>query len=1456
MLHGIIAGTTFNANQSLVLNNASVFANAGLVLNTRNLTLNGNQISSTSAATCTDKSGQNLCVNGKPKFVSAFVSVPKPDFTALKTKYTATPNTTIQNSLNLNSSQEISAKFDNQIVLIKGNLHLHAIATIKNAVIIVTESFKSNKDLTLENTRIIAKEAQFNHTTNLNNSRIITDEDLSFNGKLESNGLSSVITNKSFTSNGTGLTSSSGELAVIANQNITLNQVSSGKVVLWAGSNITVNQNSTLEGAMVAGGKVVLNSSVSLIRVSSHLNADVPGGGQLPYGTREEGVLRDGGTWTSSFGVSITAPVGSLRKPEIKVFVEIVDPTKLEKPLPDEVELADQGVYRIGAVGGASTKPTNVINLFQIRLPLQNPNPNRDLSVLILIPGYYTSFHNDSPELEWNGSSSGNAQDSNSITMENSILDDKGSQYAIVKSKIRTQIVNQSPSSIKAVSRVLNEFSISCATDSLYKSINCDPSLFSVFLSRFQTEYQNITNVMSMGSISIGSKNVFLAQSGKGRCATSLSVPVLAFYSPEFSTINICIDSSGQPVGGLEKVQKTLRHELFHGFQWVYIDKLIINNTPEFNKIKWIIESTAEAAIESNESAMQVSTNSYSLDLIRQVTQRFPLKLSENPRNAVWIYQTQDFWIYAGLYKNFGLRALKPLFESQLLDPMNDLDKFFNDKSFDDNLNTGMRAAYWLWAKNQAYEKTQNFRQQGKPCTPVLGALQPDSDNETTYSLATTPKLEWTALANALPEKGVAPLETRVLKIKLTDRDNLTSFKQLSLKVTNPDDKPLDKQKIRYKWYSDPNPKDKPTCGVGEDTEVDTKNRIKYAPIKNTRNLYLLISNVSIDKATSAERNNLEDVKVTIEPVDATMLATSSTGGSSINLSGTVGSNTNTEQLKITNTGDFDSTLEFKQYFSSTNIIDASLLNPNSPVVAASRGFQTRAVKVPPSIDGSLIVANGFTPSSSSEDVLTKTKETPEPSSFIDVNYYCSSAGIFEANVNVVYKTGAVDENGVEVLANAVVPVTATCVGVPTGSVYSGSEGGSIGLTAKVGETVTSNAISYSNIGIGSSSDPATLTTSISTSRAWITVTPSSDSVLPGQSSSFTITASCVSLGVGTYSGTVTLTTNTGRTITWMVNLTCVGSPKIAVSSTALNFKARVNSSVTSSFVVQNNGDVNLSATIDLGDFTSVSFATSSVVAPHSSGVVNLTTYCGSVIEVRTDNIRIFSNDPVTPVLDVPLTLTCTDIVLSGPTSARMVSSDPTWSPPASLSIPIQNLSSESGAYTASLFASPYVKIVGGASGDFTANSTVQIDLVGTCPSSSTVSDFTLSISVDDAIRINVPVTIVCAPILHAATVAVGGLDCGATASVSTSKPYPDWFVLVSGYGNLITLPRPCFGPSNAVEAMTKGQQDADAHLFVPAEGWELPCRSAYLSGYTVACRREQWANAKARFDALTTYIR
>jgi hypothetical protein len=327
------------------------------------------------------------------------------------------------------------------------------------------------------------------------------------------------------------------------------------------------------------------------------------------------------------------------------------------------------------------------------------------------------------------------------------------------------------------------------------------------------------------------------------------------------------------------------------------------------------------------------------------------------------------------------------------------------------------------------------------------------------------------------------------------------------------------------------------------------------------------------------------------------------------------------------------------------------------------------------------------------------------------------------------------------------------------------------------------------------------------------------------------------------------------------VNLTCTGTPKIAVTPTSFNLKARVNSSVTSSFVLQNIGDANLSATVDMGTWTTVSqsfFA----IAPHSSELVTITAWCGSRVETRTDNIRITSDDPTTRVLDIPITITCTDIVLSGPKLAKMISSAPSWSGDglAKVSIPIQNLSTESGTYTASLTGAARVSI-SGQSGTIDANETVQIGLVGTCLEgfyAGGMNEFTLDIFVEGVLKTSVPVQFFCAPILHAAIVSVEGLDCGARASVSTHKPYPDWFILVGGYGNLITVPGPCLGPSNAsAEAKALGKEDADRNLFVPAEPWEFPCRSAIAAGgLPVDCRREQWANAKARFETIVDYVR
>ncbi len=146
-----------------------------------------------------------------------------------------------------------------------------------------------------------------------------------------------------------------------------------------------------------------------------------------------------------------------------------------------------------------------------------------------------------------------------------------------------------------------------------------------------------------------------------------------------------------------------------------------------------------------------------------------------------------------------------------------------------------------------------------------------------------------------------------------------------------------------------------------------------------------------------------------------------------ISLTGNVGSSTNTQNLTISNTGDLDSTLEYKQFFVSENTLDSSLLNP-SPIAGAA--LRPLAVVVPPSLENSLIRASGFSPSSISTGELKVLTEGTPVSSTVSVSYFCSSAGTFTRYINVVYKTGATDEAGIEILENAVVSVEVTCVSV------------------------------------------------------------------------------------------------------------------------------------------------------------------------------------------------------------------------------------------------------------------------------------------------------------------------------------------------------------------------------------------------------------------------------------------
>ncbi len=331
------------------------------------------------------------------------------------------------------------------------------------------------------------------------------------------------------------------------------------------------------------------------------------------------------------------------------------------------------------------------------------------------------------------------------------------------------------------------------------------------------------------------------------------------------------------------------------------------------------------------------------------------------------------------------------------------------------------------------------------------------------------------------------------------------------------------------------------------------------------------------------------------------------------------------------------------------------------------------------------------------------------------------------------------------------------------------------------------------------------------------------------------------------------------------VTVDCYGNPKLVTNSLYLTTK--VNTSVSGDILLRNEGDANLNIASITGVTTTSPLAGAKLeiisnpapvaITPNSGWTVDIQGTCGDISGTLSGYITVSSNDITNPVAQVPVSLQCTeDIKLSGPASAKFFSSNPSWSEPGNLSIPIQNLSRVSVAYTATLTGLPRVNIIGGATGSIPAIGSTQINLEGVCPETffpSGATAGTLNVLVDGVLITSIPVRFVCVGVEHAAY--VSGLDCGARASVRTSKPSPGLSYLVSGYSNLITVLGPCSGPSTAsADALVQGKADADAHIppSVPAEQWEMPCRNAEaVGGLPLSCRREQWANAKARIEAV-----
>jgi hypothetical protein len=1012
LLHGIVAGRTFQSNQGFTLQNgSSLHANSGLILNSRNIVTNGGQVSSTSSATCSDNSGLGFCVNGKPKTLAPIVVIPKPDITAIRNKYSQTSTNIIQGTLNLNSSSDISTRFDNKITQIKGSLNLNTLATIKNATIIVDETLNSNQGMTLENSRIIVKQVQLNQTTTLTNSRIISSEDLTVNGRLENNQNSSLVSSKNITTN-QAVNSLTGELAMIANLNITTNQSPTGKISLWAGNNITTNQSSRLEGSITAGGAIRFNQAVNLTRVLQHSNGDVLGGGEIPYGTREEGILQNGQSWKSTiFGVEIIAPKNETIRLPATVSVESVDPAVIPIPLPYPTSMVT--FYRI-----KSEKELISSEGIRYKFPIPSGENLQDYTVAILNVNAPTLDPDLRGKVYWTDATE-YLDSERVLSTKTSILSKEGFIFALVKFTTPVKVNSQTRIALQAIT----DFQISC-NPRIGPSIcptTSDTSQIVQILTQAMVRYRRSMGILATEEAQL-SKTIFIRESGKAGsiCQNPLAN---ALYNIRDQNIFLCLESNGALKS---EYQRTLVHELYHAIQFIYLKALDTQET--LDNWGWLIEGTAVSA-EKSDTTMK-STSRAGL-ILPQGSRTITKKFIESDV-ATQVYEMQDFWVFAGLKIEKGLVYQKELFElirSQQNSNVNlNLPMYVRYSlvavvnQFFVNNNTNLKNLYWQWSKNQGIEKSENFRNWAVRdlCRPDSIIMRPDysfnssgifQGNEIIQPLTSSDK-KVLASATFKSQADIAPLETRVVRVRFAETGDLTASQNqvpLLFKVTKPDGSVVDKNRIRYKWYLHQPPKTLSSgCGRIEDNEL------LYRPSKESASdpdpeIVVLISNVNLDAANTIDRTTgLEQVQVSVQRLVADL----ETIQPSVALNGQAGE-TVSQTVNLKNKGDTLSEMAFRSY----------AISAESVLVLTSGQFPQ-----PPRVDARFNNAG----STSAEGVLAipEPRDTNAASNIktVRVSYTCPDAGAnFSSGFEVAYRTNRLlPDKNLEVLI-AKVPITVNC---------------------------------------------------------------------------------------------------------------------------------------------------------------------------------------------------------------------------------------------------------------------------------------------------------------------------------------------------------------------------------------------------------------------------------------------
>jgi hypothetical protein len=292
----------------------------------------------------------------------------------------------------------------------------------------------------------------------------------------------------------------------------------------------------------------------------------------------------------------------------------------------------------------------------------------------------------------------------------------------------------------------------------------------------------------------------YLEPTYSGLCHLS----ALSYYEIAPGRLVLCLD----PAAGLSPIyHELLAHEFFHAIQYGYLP--VFADWYTGAQEPWIIEGTATAAMKSYAlDEMIRMPGLYSLHAIDvPLTDRgTPTQLNQ--------YSAQDFWVYAGKHDQHDLFYLQNVFNLGATTP-----------DVANALDSGQRLElYWLWAKNQAMEATNNFDGAlTSPCvheTSVVKQLQPFN-----YVWGATSYYTFT----------LQPLQSALIKINFDHNYQGADAYGYAVNFTDPNAA----ASMRYKFYKD---------GESGCETIPDGERI-FSNLKKTDGYYAVVSNVDIDQA-------------------------------------------------------------------------------------------------------------------------------------------------------------------------------------------------------------------------------------------------------------------------------------------------------------------------------------------------------------------------------------------------------------------------------------------------------------------------------------------------------------------------------------------------------------------------------------------------------------------------------